>query len=328
MKYTTIGCLIGVLLLLSLVALQAQDTTLPLESQTPIEPINTIEATIEPSQASEIISPATEPALPTAELVIEATDVVSPESTAEMTALPLPDPLETLPSSDANATVSPSQIPRSVATLALRMIEGKVLYPNRVFGQAFTRVQAYAPDNTLLSTVYTDATGRYTLVVPADQVTRIEINAPLYLQEMLFLAPGLIPDTLTLRGGDLDSDACVGKADIEILVRHYGGTFVGADLDGSGIVDVIDLTLLSANYDDTCLPAIIVPTPTSPVPVATAESISTEDATELPAPTESLATQEPLPTVEALATDEPTLPPLPTDTSIPIEATAEATLQS
>jgi hypothetical protein len=330
MKSILFGCFVGILSLMILSAVRAQTEPLPPPADSQIlveatvEPIATGEASLEPeieisiTETGTLISPTETEAL-----------IVSVEPSSEVTAETGVSPVVTesvvilSPSDAVVATLSSETFtPTITPTLAVRSIEGQALYPNRVLGQAFIRVQTFAPDHTLLSTSYTDANGLYAVIGLSDQVTLIEIDAPLHLPETLYIAPGMMPYSITLRAGDLDGDLCVGPTDIEILRHHYGQAFIGADLDGSGLVDVIDLTLLSGNYDASCVPSVMIP-PT-PGAVTTAEIDTNVTLEETPVPTEALTTAEISPTPTAEISPEPDAP-TESPVSLDIEATLEAT---
>jgi hypothetical protein len=327
MKSILFGCLVGFLSLVILSAVRAQTEPLPppADSQILIEATVELIATSEPSIEPETELIVTETATPISPTQTEAwifTLEPSAEVTPEMDVSPVATESVIIlsPSDVSVATLSLETLtPTTTPTLALRSIEGQALYPNRVLGQAFIRVQAFAPDNTLLSTSYTDVNGLYAIVGLSDQVTRIEIDASLHLPETLYISPGIMPPVTTLRAGDLDGDLCVGTTDIEILRRHYGTAFIGADIDGSGLVDVIDLTLLSGSYDASCVPSVVIPaTPTSATTAEADPSIILEE-TPVPTAPEALATGEASPPPSA----EPDAP-----TESPVLVEAEATLEA
>lgn len=189
-----IGCLVGILGLMNLTALRAQDSTpvAPPEPQILIELTPaftpTIETSLTPDFTLTILSTMTTP-----EVSPASTQVVPQEATAEI--MTPPESIIILPVPDVSVTMSSSQIliPTMTATLILRSIQGQVLYPTRVLGEQFIQVRAFALDNTLLSTAYPDANGLYSLLVGAHQITRVEIDVPLYLSETLYLRPALRP---------------------------------------------------------------------------------------------------------------------------------------
>jgi hypothetical protein len=329
MKSILFGCLVGFLILvvLSVVRAQTEPLPLPVDSQILIEPTVELIATGEASLEPEIEIPITETGTLVSPTETE-TLIVPVEPSSEVTSeidvsLAATESVIILSPSDAVVATLSSETftPTTTPTLAVRSIEGQALYPNRVLGQAFIRVQTFASDNTLLSTTYTDANGLYAAVGLGDQVTRIEIDAPLHLPETLYIAPSMMPYSVILRAGDLDSDLCVGPADIEILRHHYGQAFIGADLDSSGLVDVIDLTLLSGNYDADCVPSVMIP-PT-PGAVTTAEINTSVTLEETPVSTEALATAEINPTPTPEISPEPDAP-----TESPVSPEVEPTLEA
>ena len=322
MKRLVIGCVIGVLGILGLGIVLAEEPAVTLEADSQIlliltdDPFaisltadSTLTATVTQTYTPLLTIPDT---TPEATVIVEVIEDATAEITAEPTAVTTQDVI-VLPAPDLTLTDIPS--PTLVSTQALWSINGQAFYPNRKFGQAFIRAQSFAPDGTLLSTSYTNANGLYALVGLADQVTRVEIDAPLHIGQTLYLAPGIAPSELTLRAGDLDGDQCVGAGDMSVFKAHFGEIFAGADLDGSGVVDVVDLALLSSNYDETCVPTVI----------KELTAIATEDS-------ELIATQEILPlatleptvkAIEILSTQEamspePTLTPVATENTVPV----------
>lgn len=320
MKRLVIGCVIGVLGILGLGIVLAEEPAVTPEADSQI--LLTDESFAMSLTPDSILTPLltqTYTPLPTipdttpgATVIVDVIKDATAEITAEPTAVTTQDVI-VLPAPDLTLTDIPS--PTLVSTQALWSINGQAFYPNRKFGQAFIRAQSFAPDGTLLSTSYTDANGLYALVGLADQVTRVEIDAPLHIGQTLYLAPGIAPSELTLRAGDLDGDQCVGAGDMAVFKAHFGEVFAGADLDGSGVVDVVDLALLSSNYDETCVPTVI----------KELTAIATEDS-------ELIATQEILPlatleptvkAIEILSTQEamspePTLTPVATENTVPV----------
>ncbi len=328
MKRIAVGCLAAVLCVLGLNAVLAQDATVAPDLPAEVTALATlpVEATISEPTLTETPTATVLPIEASATATLAPIDAATQTPTETLT-----QSIIILPTLDLTVTAWPSQTPTAAPTLALRAINGQALYPNRVLGQAFIRVQAFAADGSVLSTAYTDANGLYALAGLADQVTRVQIDAPLYLPEILYLAPGITPSVVTLRGGDLNGDICVGPADIAILTSHYGEVFAGADLDGSGYVDVVDLTLLSSSYDAECLPsdALLTPPPLATVEVTPGEAtvISTDESA---ATQEITATETPMPTATEIIVSTATeiILPIATDTPLTVIPTAEATAEA
>ena len=336
MKRVVIGCVIGVLGILGLGLVLAEEpaatpevdsqillteesfamsltpdsflTAIPTQTQTPAAPIP--DTTPEVTVIVEVIEDAT------ADATIEPVSV----TTQDVIVLPVPD-----------LTVTDTPSPTLASTQALWSINGQAFYSNRKLGQAFIRTQSFASDGTLLSTSYTDANGLYVLVGLADQVTRVEIDAPLRIAQTLYLAPGIAPAVLTLRAGDLDGDQCVGAGDMGVFKAHFGEIFAGADLDGSGVVDVVDLALLSSNYDESCVPTVIADL--TPIATEDSELAATQETSPIATIEPTVDAIEILPTQEVVPI-EPTLAPVATEVVpapeeiAPFEATQEPTAEA
>jgi len=328
------GCVIGIFGLMSLSVLKAQDLapTAHPDLQILVEMTNQLTPMAEASLTPEFTLTSLSITITPPEVSPTSTETIPQDATAEI--MTPSESIIILPLPDASTTMTSLQtlMPAMTPTLTLRSIQGQALYPNRALGQAFIRVQAFASDNTLLSTTYTDTNGLYSLLVGADQVTRVEIDAPLYLSETLYLVPGIAPAPITLRAGDLNGDSCVGRADTDLLISYYDKPFGGADIDGSGLVDLIDLALLSANYDEMCVPSVANPvmTPTAVILIPSEEILVTEEASFIVTlfPTEILVTEEINPTMSITATETATPMSIPIDLPPSIEATMDETPQS
>jgi hypothetical protein len=190
--------------------------------------------------------------------------------------------------------------------------------------------------SALLSVARTDVAGRYSLAVPSDAPYWLVADAPLYRRLVMSIeAANPIPE-IVLAGGDINHDACIGPADLDLLTLNYGlPDTPQTDINRDGITDIADLAILTGNYDPSCEIPPVTPTDitVTPSPSMTPTTLETmPETTPVIEPTGEI-TSELTPEVEPTQELDPSATPTPTETLTPtvepslLELTPELTAE-
>lgn len=263
--------------------IQATETPLPTAPASP-PPSPTPELTAEMTAASEAAATdmATEPppaptaestVEPTAEPTVESTVEPTADSTAENTAeVQLTAAVE---STAESATLTATPTATLTPVLAMIAMQGSAHYQHHQPDESGITIVVADGSGAILYTTTTTPEGSYQIGAPAEAFFWLRISAPLHRPFEIGVWPGEALPDVTLAGGDLDGDGCIGALDLRLLAESFESTgSPGSDITGDGSTNAVDLAILAANYDLTCVAAI---TPT-PAPGATLSP--TEDVTD------------------------------------------------
>lgn len=199
-----------------------------------------------------------------------ATPLPSEEPSASPTLTLTPTPDSTLP--EVTTTDAPTVTPTSTPTQPL---VGFARYQNRAPDQGGITVTVLSSERVVLATTTTDSYGLFEIVVPGGVFYWLVIDAPLHQLVVLSMEPdSMLPETVTLAGGDLDDDGCINTTDLALLTASFGAErSEHTDINADDRTDLTDLAILSGNYDPECIPVPgLIPTAT---PTATPESTLT-----------------------------------------------------
>jgi hypothetical protein len=180
----------------------------------------------------------------------------------------------TLPAIIVSPTFAPTA---TVGGMPLRYVQGLVRYQNRSIGLNAIRVQAYAQDLTLVSEVFANNDGIYSLAVPADAPFWLTISAEGHLAKHLYFEQDSPLAELVLLAGDVNQDGCITRDDIVALQNWFNTANYTSDFNGDGISDMADLAMLAGNFDSNCQIdlASATPSPELIVPEITPELMAT-----------------------------------------------------
>lgn len=233
--------------------------------------------------------PSTTPAAPTDETSATPTETLSPTATPFLTDEPSATPTPT-PDDTQLPVITETALPTAATTFTpVQLLAGSARYQNRLPDQAGIIVMVLSAERVVLATTTTSADGRFEIVTPGGADYWLVIDAPLHQLAMVSMGPdSMLPEMVTLSGGDLDDDGCINTIDLALLTAHYAseGSEIN-DINGDKQTDVSDLAILSGNYNPECIPtAGLIPAPT---PILTPDTTSTPTSasnTAFPATTE------------------------------------------
>lgn len=254
--------------------LELTEEILPTQTSTP--PLEITEEAPVAEQTSEL-DPS--PALPETTQTEPAEEMLTPTPTAapSLTLTLTPSPTFTL-----TPVLDFRQMPTATPGIPMLFFTGTAFYQNRLPDHSGIRVYVLAGDGVLLSIAQTEARGFYSIAVPANSFYRLIIEAPLHKAFETGIWPGETPPPVTLPGGDLNSDGCIGQTDLA-LITHYlnDPETLFADINGDSLVDIIDVAILTGNYQPACEALLLltpVPTINPAPPTLTAEPETTAEA--------------------------------------------------
>lgn len=293
------------------------EATATVEPQIPPEQTAEVPPSAVPESTSEAAPEATAEATssPVPEVTTTPEAAVTAESTAEMTAERTEAPTdpartavatseitaENTPAGTAEITAPPEITPEADAppptatpsAYVLQFMDGAAYYQARS-DHAGIRVAVFDEAGVWLSSAETDAAGMYTIAIPQGVAYWLRFDAPLHqLRDVQGMA-GAEVSAITLLGGDLNDDGCIGNGDLDLLRQHFQQTDPNTDISGDGITDLSDLAILTGNLDPACEAASAIE--------------STPEATEI--------------------TIDPLEPPDPQATASPPEATPGAVIEA
>jgi hypothetical protein len=278
---------------------ETTETVEPLPEVTAsVEP--TPELTVEPApEMTETVQPLPEVTAsvePTPELTVEPapeiTETVEPlpevtasvEPAPELTVEPVPETTETVePLPEVTQAVEP--LPTPTLDIPLVLHEGVSHYQNRLPNDAAIQITVMTGNETIVDTTTTNDAGIFSVLAPSEEFFWLVVSAPLHTQYAIGVWPGEPLPEVTLMGGDLDNDGCIGTLDVALLTAQFNQVeTLGADINADGLIDVADLAILAGNFDLDCglTPLDEIPEePVEPAPEVT------ESAQPLPEVTES-----------------------------------------
>jgi hypothetical protein len=115
-------------------------------------------------------------------------------------------------------------------------------------------VSLYGADNTLVTSLYANPDGTFSLTAPAGTYTLLG-TASGYLSDSTSVSlTGGSTSTLTisLLAGDIDGNAVIDQFDALTIGMNYNATSpAAADLNNDGVINVLDLEILAKNYGAT-----------------------------------------------------------------------------
>jgi hypothetical protein len=254
------------------------------------------------SPSPEITVAVTQPEA-TVEVTAEITEVVevTPEVTAEITEVIEVTPEVTeeiiVPTVSSLMTATPGG-------MALRFVQGIVTYQNRA-SSAGIEVMIWSDDDVLLSVATTNESGIYSVPVPVDQPYWISVDGELHQAARLRVEIDQSVPPLTLAGGDLDDDGCIGAADLDMLIQKYDlAQTPASDINADGSTNLSDLAILTGNYQN----CDVEPAPVVEITPEVAFEVTAEATADVTAQITVETTVEVTPEVTAEATVEPTQP--------------------
>lgn len=283
----------------------ATETVTMILSQETVATIETL-----PIQTQDDTNIITETSVP---ITSTATLPTIAESTIEATiqGTPTTPPTET--------TITPTA---TLGGIAMTFTQGQIFIQGRD-EQVGIEVQILDESLTLLSVAKPEVGGRYNIAIPTNDFFWLVADAPLAESITLPLQPGDGLPNLTLAGGDIDDDGCIGSLDLALL-QQSSQTDHLFDLTGDQFINISDYAVLTSNYDETCLP-LPTPTPTmqptETIATATATTII-EVATSPTTDVSSTTITTIIPTFTMAAVDEP-ITVTTTSQAIIIETTEE-----
>lgn len=256
-------------------------TAIPTETAIPpLLPTETsIPDTVTPIEAITIEGAATE--TPLATDTAEATEILVSEVTqeAEITAI-----VEVTPEAELTAVVEVTAIATETLTsspIAMILLMGSARYQSHVPDNSGIAISISDDNGNVLATAVSDAQGFYVVSAPAETFFWLTVSAPLHRRVNLQVAPNELLPEITLAGGDLDADGCIGAHDVALLTAQFEeiGT-TSTDITGDGITDDADLAILAGNFELACTDsAAMTATPLPTIPsVATLELSATPTA--------------------------------------------------
>ncbi len=164
---------------------------------------------------------------------------------------------------------------------------GSARYQSRLPDNAGIQIEIRDGSDLLLNTATTSADGSYVVLAPSEEFFWLVISAPLYHAFKLGIWPGETLPEVTLAGGDMDGDGCIGPSDLAFLTAHFNlDDSVISDISGDGHTDASDLAILAGNYDpDSCVPLLEVTATATPTLIGTDSSLITPTDTLTGTPT-------------------------------------------
>ncbi len=192
---------------------------------------------------------------------------IIPSTPASLTILastptPTPTPTSTPTSAQTSAlTVTPTKPAVSPTPTAAASSPTPTSQPTtgtftgRVLSSKPVTVGLYKADNTLATSVATNADGSFSLTAPAGTYTAVASSIGfLGAQGSVTLTAGgtsTLP-TVILAAGDIDSNRVIDQFDAMTLGMNYNtASPAAADLNNDRIINVLDLELLAQNYRKT-----------------------------------------------------------------------------
>jgi hypothetical protein len=234
--------------------------TLEVTAEVTAEVTELVEVTAEVSPEIDVILPVASPSLEITvevmqpEVTLEVTAEITPEITEVVEATPEVTAEVIVPTVNSLATATPGG-------MALRFVQGIVTYQNRA-SSAGIEVMIWSEDDVLLSLATTNDSGIYSVPIPADQPYWMSADGELHQATRMHVEIDQLMPPLTLAGGDLDDDGCIGQADLDMLIRNYDLAQTPAtDINADGMTNLSDLAILTGNYQD----CAIVPAPVAEI---------------------------------------------------------------
>jgi hypothetical protein len=145
----------------------------------------------------------------------------------------------------ATSTFTPTPSTTPVATLPAT-VTGQVLASKPV------TISLYNADNSLATSINTNADGTFNLSAPAGTYNLVATASGfLSAQASITLISGttITKSVITLPAGDIDNNNAINQFDVLTIGMGYNTTSPSAaDLNNDGIINVLDLELLAKNY--------------------------------------------------------------------------------
>ncbi len=197
-------------------------------------------------------SMATPHASAVAALMLQAKPALTPveiESILEETGVPITDARNgrVTPRLDALAAVR-----RVTGSSPSSSVAGTVLLQNRgnhANSSIFLSAQPCATVAAGSPLAITDAQGRFEVVLNAGESYQcLQATHPGFLSAERAAPAGLL-GTITLPGGDVNSDQVIDIFDMAFMAGRYGGNDPACDLNADGKVDIFDLVVAAGNYE-------------------------------------------------------------------------------
>jgi hypothetical protein len=127
------------------------------------------------------------------------------------------------------------------------------VYQHRLPDHSGIQVTAVSTTGIVLNATFTDASGTYVMLLPADQPYQLIIEARLHRRIEVLVQPGGLPAPVELAGGDLNQDGCVGVTDLNLLTAQFDvANSTTTDINGDGITEAADLAILAGNFASDC----------------------------------------------------------------------------
>jgi len=144
----------------------------------------------------------------------------------------------------------------AITIVAPGTISGKVLRQGTRTDHADTEITAYNSGGGVIGTALTDAVGDFDLLVPMGGTYLVQAwyNGYLKAQKSNVYVVGASVNlgTVTLPGGDVNSDNNINILDVVTIISQYGtsghATTAAVDINDDTFVNIFDLTIAAGNF--------------------------------------------------------------------------------
>jgi len=144
----------------------------------------------------------------------------------------------------------------AITIVAPGIILGKVLRQGFTVDHANTEITAYNSGGGVIGTATTNTVGDFQLAVPMGGTYLVQAWYNGYLKaqrsNVYVVGASVNLGTVTLPGGDVNSDNNINILDIVTVINQYGTTghaaIVAVDINDDGDVNIFDLTIAAGNF--------------------------------------------------------------------------------